>query len=499
MERRGDMKRLPEYSDDQDSQKITVSRHISIDDIHFEMMRPYLERHSGNFQAALKDMIKTAGKFSSSLNSVGIDRPLFKWLVTEIEGKLIPGNILDELIDPVLIRSIGELKIFINHRLSELGWDIDLVLDYDKEEFPSSVLIEMRGDPEKIKLVARVLSQYLVKNSLIHAPLEIKYVLNFSEYIKVELVGSNKNNSEKSLTTFFGGMDEAIKGVKKRPDFWRSIIERHLLSNYDMITIHRNFFEDLLNDKVPTEATTIENLAKKPIPEIRLVEMLSLIKQVYETSGIVKRVDIDKNTITFYHGYRDEKAIDKIKKGLIALLESSGNFYEAGSIANTIVLKDRPDAGIKINEIIDDLKNSKSRFDQQILIFITFLEGLKDIPDIPLSLTALGKKSGISLMAEYEKENDVRNWDLNTFKNAITLIDSRLHRESEFRYEGNDLVYTIRKCGFVADSSGSYICRTAREAFKGALDRVFRGRAELEVRKLLTDGDKICEVVIRIK
>ncbi len=44
----------------------------------------------------------------------------------------------------------------------------------------------------------------------------------------------------------------------------------------------------------------------------------------------------------------------------------------------------------------------------------------------------------------------------------------------------------------------TYVCQTAREAFKGALRYAFGNKAELNINKLLTHGDDFCEVFIRI-
>ncbi len=267
-----------------------------------------------------------------------------------------------------------------------------------------------------------------------------------------------------------------------------------------MVTVHRNYFEDLLANKVPSGEIAIEALAKKPLHEIPLVELLPLVKKVYETSGIAGKVEIDKEKITLFHNYRNEAAVEKIKKILLSLLEAGGNFYDARTTANMIVLTHMPDVGIKINEIVDALKTSNSSVDQELVMFMAFLAGLKDIPDIPLSMMALGRKIGTSLMQEYEKENEIENWTLENFQKALELIDSRLHRESEWKLEGGNLLYTIKKCNIATggDTLDTYICRTAREAFKGALSYVFSNRAELEVKKLLTHGDNFCEVVIRI-
>ncbi len=448
-----------------------VTRHISLDEVHVGMIKPYLDAHNGNFGIALKDVINEAVKYSSRINSSAIDMSLLNWMITEIDGTLVPDGVLDEIIDPMLINSMKNLEDNLKRRLEELEWGITLDLTYDSERFPSEVGVEISGDNHKTMLLGHLISQYLVKNS------------------------------QTSLCAFFGGMDEIKKVIKGRPAFWKGLINRHLASNYNMVTLHRNYLEDLFADKIPAGEIMIETLAKKPIQEIPLKEMLPLIKHVYETSRVVDRVDIDKDTIIISHSYRTREATEKLKRSILNLLETNGHLYYAKSAANTIVLTHRPDVGVKINEVVCNLKSSNNRVDQELLMFMAFLEGLKDFPDIPVSLTTLGRRIGKTLMQEYEKENNIKTWDLENFQKALQIIDSKIHRESEWKLDGkNLLLYTIRKCHIVSegDTFDTYVCHTAREVFKGALGYAFGNRAELNINKLLTHGDNFCEVVIRI-
>jgi predicted hydrocarbon binding protein len=476
-----------------------VTKHISLDKDCIEKMSPYVEKHQGNFSAAMREIIDRAGKSGLPYNSSAIDTSLFKWMLNEI-CTFTPDNVLNEMIDPILINSMRKLEDFLNYRFRDLGWHIDIVLKCDNDTFPSDVFMEIKGEPQKIKFLACILSQYLVKNSLERSPLEIRSVVNFNECIKIELSRSNTKDAINSLITFFGGMDDVIKAIKSHPAFWKAIINRHHLSNYNMITVHRNYFEDLLSNNIPLGEITIENLAKKPVQEIPLKEMLSLIKEVYETSRVVDRVELDKDTIILFHNYRNKEAIEKLKKILVALLENNGHLYDAKSTANMIVLTHRPDVGIKINEIVDNLKISSSRVDQELIMFMAFLKGLKNIPDIPLSLTSLGRRIGKSLMQEYEREMVIKKWDLENFKKAFELINSKLHIESEWKLEGNNLLYTVKKCNIATEGNklDPCICHTARETFKGALNYAFGNTAVLEIKKLLSHGDEICQVVIRL-
>lgn len=479
---------------------MNITRHISLEDEYVEKLKPYVEKHNGNFGAAIRDMISRAGNNNTGINSSAIDISLFNWILKEVDDKIVPSDILDEFIDPGMINSMDKLERYINSRFSELEWGVFFSLKYDNDMLPGEVLMEIRGDHQKLKFTASILAQYLVKNSLEHVPLEVKSVINSNEGIKVELSSSNKKDALISLRTFFGKTDELIKTVKSRPAFWKPLIGRHLLTNYNMVTVHRNFFEDLLAGKIPGGEITIENLAKKPLHEIPLKDMLILIKDVFETSRIVDRVEIDRDKLILFHNYRTKEAIDTLKKSCSALLEANGHLYDAKSTANIVILTHRSDIGMKINEIVESLKKSNNKLDQELLIFLGFLKGLKDIPDIPLSLTSLGRRIGKSLMQEYERENVIMSWDLETFQKALHNIDSKLHRESEWKFEGRNLLYIVRKCNIAGDGNtfDNYVCHTARETFKGALNYAFGNRAELTIKHLLTHGDNFCEVVIRI-
>lgn len=316
----------------------TVSRNISLSKEHIEKLKPTLEKNKGNFSAAIRDVIyqsETAGSFKEPMS---VDNFVLNWMVNETDGLLLPNNILDEMIDPELMGSIENLESFLNNKFKELRWDIGIVLKYDSNISPSDVLIEIRGDSQRFNLVASLISQFLVKNSVDNMPLKIESTINQDKYMSVELTSSTRNEAISSLATFFGSADEMTRTIKSRPDFWKALFDAHISSNYNMVTIHRNYFEDLFTDKVPVGEITIENLARKPIREIPLEEMLYLIKQVYESSGIIDKVEISDENLILFHSYRNKDAIERLRKSLVMLLNASGHIYDARSTANMIIL-----------------------------------------------------------------------------------------------------------------------------------------------------------------
>ncbi len=480
-----------------------VTKHISLDESHINKIRPYVEKHNGNVSSAVRDIIDNIDRRTIINNKVGVDNHMLDWILGNVENILIPDNILDEVINPGHIHSMKNFEEYINSKFKEINWDIDVTITHDDNILPSSLSIKITGlyHNKRTKFVACLLSQYLIKNFLEKNPLEIKSINEMSDCIDIQLIRSDKKSAKNSLIKFFGGMNDIMKAIRDRPTFWKSLIRRHVITNYNMVTIHRNYFEDIILGNVPMGEIMIETIARRPIREIPKEEMLNLIKQVYENSRVADRVDINGGDhITVFHNFRDLRAVDKIRKSLAMILEANGHLYDAKMASNTIMLKHRPDIGSKIDEIVNNLKESNSSVDQQLIMFMTFIRGLKEIPDVPLYLTSLGRRIGKSLLQEYEKENNIIKWDLENFKKALEGINNKIHMESEWKLEGDRLLYKVKRCGLAkeGDDINICICHTSRELFKGALGYAFGNRAELEVNKLLSHGDNYCEIIIKL-
>lgn len=474
------------------------SKNISLDDECLKKMESFVNKHNGNFSSAMREIICNAERAFPE-RSMAIDESLFNWLLNEMDGRLVPDSVLDAIIDPSLISRIEGLNKFINQRLGDIVWGINVNIDCDNISSPSNMLIQVTGVYHKARFIACAISQFIVKNS--HEPFAIKSVVNLGDDIKVELIKtSNKKEGFDSLTNFFGNSEEIAAATKDRRAFWKCIINRHVLSNYQMVTIHRNYYEDILSGNVPMGEIMIETIAKKPVRDIPLKEMLPLIRQVYEASRVVDRVEIKNSNIILFHSYRSKDAIEKIRRQLIMLMEANGHLYDGKTTANMLVFEHRPDVGMEINKIINNLKTSDSKFDQQLILFITSLKEFKKLADTPMSISVLGRRMGATLMQEYEKDNNIKEWTLETFQNAFEAIDSKIHRDSELRLENKNLLYRIRRCNIVreGDTFDAYICRAAREAFKGALNYAFGNNADMEIKRLITHGDSYCEVTIKL-
>ena len=60
---------------------MNITRHISLEDEYVEKLKPYVDKHDGNFGAAIRDMINRAGKYDTRINSSAIDHSVLNWIL----------------------------------------------------------------------------------------------------------------------------------------------------------------------------------------------------------------------------------------------------------------------------------------------------------------------------------------------------------------------------------------------------------------------------------
>jgi hypothetical protein len=481
-----------------------ITKHISIDEEYLEKLKPYIDKYSGNLGAIIRDMIKEVEK--DNKNTISIYQPLFDWMIKETEGRIIPDNLIDEFIDPNLINSIDNLKSFVNDKFNKLKWNIVIDMNSDLNYIPSYINLEVRGSSPKINVVSNILSAYLIKNSARNSneiPLGIEFVIRLNELIRVRFSRMNKYKSTESLILYFGYMDNILKTLKDRYSFWKSIVSQHMNGMYNMVTIHRSYFEDLLADNIPNSDIMLDIISRKPMQEIPLCEFLTHIKDIYENSRIVDSVDIQNNDIIVNHCYRNKKSIEKLKKIISNLLENGGHQYESKLTSNSIIFRYKPDMDIKINQIINSLKETNNGFDQELLFFLILLKGIENSNDdnpFMSSFDSLSKNTGRSLIQEYEKENNINHdqWDLEKFKKFLQHLDVKLQRGgSDIEIDNNSGSYIIKKCGLVKNNGDNNyrICSAMLGLMREALNYTL-GNSFLDITRHVDNN--FCEVVFKI-
>lgn len=481
---------------------MVVRKHISFEKKDLDKIKPFLEKHNGNFSAAIREVIDHAINPKPMLiysdRVVLFDYETADYLLRKAQLLLPEKELLYEIADPKLFNSISGALEYFNMKYKELGWGLDFVISSDNDTVPTNAVITITGENDYlIDLASKIFSLFIAQMK----HMGIEDISRRTKSIRISYrLRDRIETAFSDLFSHFGVMNELFSEVEKKPDFWISIVNKFRDSNYNMVAVHFNHYEDLLAKRTPIGEIGIELLAKRPIKGIPLREFLHLMKEVYETAGVVDRIDINIDNLKVFHSYRNPRAIDTLKKILLHLMEMNGHTYTAISTRNLIILNHMPEIGIRISELITNLCDSGSNFDMELIGFLTFLGGIRDAPDVSNPIRALGYRMSQQILKEYEKEHRIQAWNMKSFMEAFYAIDSKIGRLSEWKgLDDNSACYTVKKCPLVqmGHQLNVNICHFSRGVFRGAVEYAFKNDAEVKVIRLLSHGDDRCEVCIR--
>lgn len=481
-------------------------KHIALEDEQIKKIRSLIDKHNGNLSAAIRDAIELtsialqhyhsiedAKSLITTLKEIHEDQviiqvPLFQWLLRNTRGLIIDKQTLDYIIDPFSITSISELEDFINNMCRDFGWHVEVMIDCDNNEKPTYATMTLTGiHKENVYYLARMLGEYLA----IYKNLGIVSVHPQLGELEIDFKSkSSTDEALRDLTDNLGYMVNIEKEMKAHPNFWKRLISEHSATNYSLVSIHKNFYEDLMSGKIPTAIFTIESSSSRPLEDMPLSQFLHTMKIVSETSRMVNRVYIEGENLKIRHGFRNMKAVENIKNIFISILESSGYNYDAEITSTFIYLRHHPEIEKKILELFTEFSENKDDVQKMISNFVKFLRTVEDIDYIE-QVKSFGRRMGRMLMQQYEKKYGYKYWDLQTFKKAFEPADRQI--ESEWDIRTNSLRYTVHECAYAKDPEK---CHMHRELFKGAIEAAFGDSADMEVIKLLSHGDEFCDVSI---
>ncbi|NIA11393.1 MAG: hypothetical protein GWP10_17115, partial [Nitrospiraceae bacterium] len=351
---------------------------------------------------------------------------------------------------------------------------------------PSTIHVEIKGvGYDKRMFLAGIIGSYLTSFSL--------GITNMRSHLDTLAIDFERKTSSdvayNDLLKNIGTMQTTVKELNAKPEFWRSLIHEYSAANYEIVAVHRKFYEELLIGKIPRAIMSSECICEKLSANVPLQEVLLELKRIVETSRIVNRMDIDGEDITIHHGYRNMRAVEQLKNIILCMLESAGLNYDHQLTSNVIVLKHRPDIEAKISELLEYV-GVKDIFDEPLREFSLFLKE-KNI-DSDRHIWVFGRRVGRRVVRNYEKQYD-EAWTADKFRDALAGIDEMSGRESEWDAMGSTVHHTVTKCPLADDVEACHACRGI---FEGAMRCAFRGMAELEVRKLMSQGDKYCEFYV---
>ena len=120
---------------------MVIRKNISLENSHLKKLEPLTKKHNGNLSAAIRDTVDIAeaalrryGTIEKALSGINSDRdeltareksiesgrnvlissPIFSWMIKITRGLTLDKEILDELLDPLKIKTISELDNVVN-------------------------------------------------------------------------------------------------------------------------------------------------------------------------------------------------------------------------------------------------------------------------------------------------------------------------------------------------------------------------------------------------
>ncbi|MCD4816251.1 MAG: hypothetical protein K8R06_07610, partial [Methanosarcinales archaeon] len=484
-------------------------KHIALEPEHVSKLQPLIDKHHGNLSAAIReavdltaialqyyDTIEDAKSLITNLKEIREDQviiqaPVFHWLLKKDKGLIIDKQTLDYMIDPFSITTIPELQDYINNMCRDFGWNVDVMIDSDDNDNPTYATITLNSSyKERIYFLGIILSKYLA----IYKNLGIISVHPQLDEIEIELEQKKSNDEAlQNLIDNLGYMVNIEKELTAHPNFWHCLINEHSASNYNLVTIHRNFYEDLLIGKIPKAILTIESENIRPLEKMPFAAFLHTIKTVAETSRMVDKIYIEGNNLKIRHGFRNMKAVRNIKDIFLSILEKSGYNYDSEITSSYIYLTHHPEIDNKISELFVKLSENIDEVPKIISEFVNFIKSLDKI-DFLEQLQVFGRRLGRQIIIYHENKYGSKHWDLTTFANAFKVVDTQIKSQWEIRT--NSMEYTVHECSYADDFNK---CHMHREIFKGAIEYAFGTLAEVEIIKLLGHGDDYCDVYITVK
>ncbi len=341
---------------------MVVRKNISLEPDHIKKLESLILKHNGNLSAAIRDAIDITdvslhryGSVEEAISRIAADKknltgreesiesgrnvllskPIFLWMLTSTKGIPIENEIFEEALDPLKITTISELDKTINNMSRESGWNCQVSLFCMDDINPTTATVTIAGDNEFYRdFVAHLVIMFLAINK----GLDIEIVHKRATSTRIDLKYREKGTQPVAAIKYFGYLKDAMREFKSREEFWKNLVEIYSSVNYNMVSIYKGNYEELLASNSLMDAGIYESISKKHIASIPHQDFLKLLKKTEESLQIIDKIEILENGINIYHNYKNEKVIQKILDYYILLMKANGHKYEAKYSTSLIVL-----------------------------------------------------------------------------------------------------------------------------------------------------------------
>jgi len=341
---------------------MVVRKNISLEQTHLKKLDPLILKHKGNLSAAIRDAIditeaslkrygsvedaiiginsdkKNLTGIEESINSginVLLSRPIFLWMLKWVRGIPFENEKFEDVLDPLKINTISELDKRINDISRESGWNCQVSIFCIDDINPASVTVTIASDNELYReFVAQLVVMFLAN----YKSLDIDVVHKRTTSIRIDLKAREKGTQPFAAIKYFGYLKDIMNELRSKEEFWKNLMEIYSAVNYNMVSIYKGNYENMLACNLPVDAGIFESISKKHVANIPHQDFLELLKKTEESLLIVDKIEIMNDGINIYHNYKNETAIKKIRDHYISLLRANGHEYEAKYSTSLIVL-----------------------------------------------------------------------------------------------------------------------------------------------------------------
>ncbi|MDW7726248.1 MAG: hypothetical protein SCH70_03915 [Candidatus Methanoperedens sp.] len=342
---------------------MVIRKNISLDEKYIHQLDKLLQINGGNLSAAIRDSISISniaiqhyGSVDSAITGISSNKkeissreqsiktgenvllssPVFAWMLKVTKGMMIDQEILNELLDPLKIKSTSELNALVNAIINQSGWNCNVLIYCNDIINPETATVEIRGENEQYRdFVAQLVVMFLVNNK----NLDIDIVHRRATYTRIDLKSRGEETEPESARKYFGAMTDILKECLSNEGFCKNLIQIYNSVNYNMVSIYKDLYEDLLAGNMAPDTGMFESISKKHIKSIPHSEFLHLLKNTHESLRIIEKIEVYDHVFTVNHNYKKEKAIQKLMEYYISLLHENGHEYEGVYSTSLIKLK----------------------------------------------------------------------------------------------------------------------------------------------------------------
>ncbi|MCX9081405.1 MAG: hypothetical protein OIN83_04340 [Candidatus Methanoperedens sp.] len=490
---------------------MNLRKSISLDEEYIKKIEPLLQKHNGNLSAVIREIIDLADYaskdpdyikrlISGMKNKQSMTSSTLAWTLKNLAGRRPDREFVNNILGDD-IYSITFLEKRLNELLGEVYWDSSIKITSDNDRAPQDASFIITGKNQDMNMFIGAFIAVFVSEKY---DLGISSTRNENNSFEMHMVRGTREWALESTNDHFGYMEPAFSEFYKRPDFWNMVLILYSKMNYDIVVIPKQFFEEILGGKSSHKITTIiEKFYGSPINQIPVEDLLKKIKDVYLCTGMIENADIDKESLILYHSFTEPESIKKLANMFVELLRLSGHAYNYVTSRNLIVLNPIPGTGKILIKMMDTMKKSGVGFEKYYEDLLKMLDMLKNMPSNEELIRSLGRKFGIMIIENYQKNEVISTWDEETFLTYMRETSTILKMDSTWEIISKNAIYgRIRSFPWAENDTriNNLNCTFIKGMFHGWISHAFGEETEIILTMPSKDsGNDFSEIYIDLR